>query len=46
MPRLPSRQRHRHVSDKGVPYEFQNAQKLLVDFFDEVDRVLKEVKQK
>lgn len=38
--------KHRHVSDKGVPYEFRNAQQLLVDFFDEVDRVLKEVKQK
>ena len=32
-----------HVSDKGVPYEFQDAQQLLVDFFNEVDRVLKEV---
>ena len=38
--------KHRHVSDKGVPYEFQNAQQLLVDFFDEVDRVLKEIKKK
>ena len=36
---------HRHASDKGVPYEFQDAQQLLVDFFAEVDRVLKETRQ-
>lgn len=35
---------HRHASDKGVSYEFTDAHQLLVDFFDEVDRVLKEVK--
>jgi hypothetical protein len=29
-----------------VPYEFQDAQQLLIDFFDEVDRVLKEARQK
>jgi hypothetical protein len=44
--RLAFDHKHRHVSDKGVPYEFQDAQQLLVDFFDEVDRVLKEVKQR
>jgi len=38
--------KHRHVSDKGVPYEFQDAQQLLIDFFNEVDRVLKEMTQK
>lgn len=37
--------KHRHVSDKGVPYEFQNAVQLLADFFAEVDRVLKEIEQ-
>ena len=37
--------KHRHVNDKGVPYEFQDAQQLLVDFFAEVDRVLQEVRQ-
>ena len=36
--------RHRHVSDKGVPYEFASPQQLLVDFFNEVDRVLEETK--
>jgi hypothetical protein len=31
---------------KGVPYEFQDAQQLMIDFFSEVDRVLKEIGQK
>lgn len=34
-----------HVSDKGVTYEFQDAQ-LLIDFFNEVARVPKEARQK
>jgi len=38
--------RHRHVSDKGVPYEFRDAQQLLHDFFADVDRVLLEVKKR
>ena len=38
--------KHRHMSDKDVPYEFQDAQRLLIDFFNEVDRVLKEARQK
>lgn len=42
--RLPYDHRHRHASDKGVPYAFQDAHQLLADFFNEVDRVLKEVK--
>jgi hypothetical protein len=37
--------KHRHVSDQGVPYEFQAAQQLLVDFFAEVDRVLDEIEK-
>ena len=41
--RLPYDHKHRHVSDKGVPYEFQDTQQLLVDFFAEVDRVLDEI---
>ncbi len=41
--RLPYDHRHRHVSDKGVPYAFRDAYQLLADFFAEVDRVLKEV---
>lgn len=36
--------KHRHISDKGVPYEFQSAHQLLSDFFEDVDRVLKEIK--
>lgn len=36
--------KHRHARDKGVPYVFVSAAQLLSDFFDEVDRVLKEVK--
>lgn len=38
--------KHRHVSDKGVPYEFQDAHQLLTDFFSDVDRVLREVKKR
>ena len=41
--RLPYDHRHRHISDKGVPYEFKDAHQLLADFFEEVDRVLKEL---
>ncbi len=41
--RLPYDHRHRHASDKGVPYAFRDAHQLLADFFTEVDRVLKEV---
>jgi hypothetical protein len=36
---------HRHRSDKGVPYEFQNAHQLLTDFFESVDRILREVQK-
>lgn len=43
--KLPYDHKHRHVSDKGVPYEFRDAHQLLADFFTEVDRVLKEIKR-
>lgn len=43
--RLPYDHRHRHVSDKGVPYEFRDAYQLLSDFFTEVDKVLEEVRK-
>jgi hypothetical protein len=33
---------HRHISDRGVPYEFRDAQQLLEDFFADVDRLLAE----
>lgn len=42
--RLAYDHRHRHVRDKGVPYEFTSAQQLLEDFFREVDRVLEETR--
>ena len=41
--RYPYDHLHRHAHDEGVPYEFDTATKLLKDFFEEVDRVLKEV---
>ncbi len=43
--RLPYDHRHRTSSDKGVPYAFESAQRLLEDFFSEVDRVIKESMQ-
>lgn len=43
--KLPYDHNHRHVSDKGVPYEFKDAHQLLSDFFVEVDRVLKEARK-
>jgi hypothetical protein len=38
--------KHRHVSDKGVPYVFKDAQQLLNDFFADVDRILQEVNKR
>jgi hypothetical protein len=38
--RLPYDHRHRHAIDDGVPYQFEDAHRLLADFFAEVDRVL------
>jgi hypothetical protein len=43
--RLPYDHRHRTSSDKGVPYGFETAYRLLEDFFAEVDRVIKEAQQ-
>lgn len=37
--------KHRHIADKGVPYEFKDAYQLLADFFTEVDQVLQELKK-
>ena len=44
--KLPYDHRHRHASDKGVPYGFRDAHQLLKDFFEEVDRVLKARQEK
>lgn len=43
--RLPFDHKHRHASDKGVPYGFESAYQLLEDFFKDVDRVLQEVRK-
>jgi hypothetical protein len=43
--RLREDHRHRTLSDKGVPYAFESAYRLLEDFFAEVDRVIKEAQQ-
>jgi hypothetical protein len=43
--RLPFDHRHRTSSDKGVPYAFESAYRLLEDFFAEVDRVIKEAQE-
>ncbi len=41
--RYPFDHRHRHAHDEGVLYEFDTATRLLMDFYEEVDRLLKEV---
>ena len=33
---------HRDATDEGRPYRFVSAEKLITDFFDEVERILKE----
>lgn len=38
--------KHRHATDRGVPYEFSSAQQLLEDFFNDVDRILADVRQR
>ncbi len=40
---LPHDHKHRHATDRGVPYEFKNVQQLLDDFFADVTKVLREV---
>ena len=40
--RLPYDHRHRTSRDKGVPYLFESPQRLLEDFFAEVDRIIRE----
>ena len=36
---------HKSAVDKGTPYEFSSAQQLISDFFNEVNRILKEATQ-
>ncbi len=33
---------HRDETDEGRPYQFETAEKLITDFFDEIERILKE----
>lgn len=33
---------HKHIRDRTSPYNYQGAQKLVVDFWKEVDKILKE----
>lgn len=44
--RLAYDHKHRHVSDKGIPYVFVDAYQLLSDFFTEVDQVLTQAQLK
>lgn len=41
---LPYDHKHRHIDDKGTPYNFKDSYQLLQDFFADVDRIMKEVK--
>lgn len=43
--RLPYDHKHRSARDKGVPYLFESAQRLLEDFFVEVDRAIRETRE-
>lgn len=43
--RLPYDHKHGSSRDKGVPYMFESAQRLLEDFFAEVDRVIQEAQE-
>ncbi len=40
--RVPFDHKHRHQNDEGVPYKFQSAERLLEDFWNDVDRVLRQ----
>ena len=35
---------HRHTKDKSVPYEFQDAYRLMNDCFTEVDKIIQEAR--
>lgn len=44
--RLGNDHRHRFPTDRGVSYEFMDAQQLLNDFFADVDRTLEELRKR
>ncbi len=37
---------HRHATDKGVPYEFNDCYQLLADFFAGIDKTVEQLSQK
>lgn len=39
---LPYDHKHRYASDRGVPYEFKDAQTLIDNFYADVERVVQE----
>ncbi len=43
--RLAYDHKHRKARDKGVPYSFESPQKLLEDFFADVDRMIRVAKE-
>lgn len=44
--RLVNDHRHRFPTDRGVSYEFMDAQQLLNDFFADVDRMLEKMRKR
>jgi hypothetical protein len=44
--RLPFDHKHRHASDRGVPYEFKDTNQLLNDFFVDADQILQDVRRR
>ena len=44
--RLPYDHKHQSASDKGIPYGFKDAHQLMADFFEEADKVMKEILEK
>jgi len=44
--KLPYDHRHRNAKDTGIRYDFKDAYQLLSDFFADVDRALRKIKEK
>jgi hypothetical protein len=42
---VPYDHRHRHIADRGIPYNFRDGYQLLSDFFADVDRIIEETKE-
>ena len=43
--RMPFDHRHRSRTDKGVPYVYRDAAQLLEDFFEEVEQIMRRLRQ-